>query len=105
MKKIRLLAGIVAMISGFALAQDKATTPTKAPPQLTAEQRAKMADAHEKMAACLRSNRPLGECHDEMMKSCQETMGTGGCGMMGGMWPTGQHGPHYGRAFQHGLTN
>ena len=105
MKKMRLLAGIVAMIGGFALAQDTATTATKAQLQLTAEQRAKMADAHEKMAACLRSNRPLGECHDEMMKSCQETMGTGACPMMGGMGPMAHHGSHYGRAFQQGQTN
>lgn len=32
------------------------------------EDRAKMAEAHEKMAACLRSNRPMKECRSEMGK-------------------------------------
>jgi hypothetical protein len=30
--------------------------------------REKMAEAHEKIAACLRSDRPIDECHDEMKK-------------------------------------
>jgi len=34
----------------------------------TKEMREKMAEAHEKMAACLRSDRPIDECHDEMKK-------------------------------------
>jgi hypothetical protein len=101
MKRIGLLLGMVAMLGGSALAQDKGTTPTKAPqtkaPQMTPEQRGKMADLHEKMAACLRSNRPISECHNDMMKGCQETMGAGGCPMMGGMGP---HGPHHGGATQ-----
>ena len=37
------------------------------------------------MAACLRSDRPLKDCHDEMMHACQKTMGPDGCPMMGGM--------------------
>ena len=100
MKRIGLLLGMVAMLAGSALAEDKGTTQTKAP-QMTTEQRGKMADLHEKMAACLRSTRPISECHDEMMKGCQETMGTGGCPMMGGM---GHHGPHHGGATQPGQT-
>lgn len=35
----------------------------------SAETRAKMADAHDKMAACLRSTRPISECHAEMKKA------------------------------------
>jgi hypothetical protein len=48
--------------------------------------RAKMASAHEQMAACLRSDRPMAECHDEMMKQHEmmhhghdEGMGMGDC--------------------------
>ena len=52
--------------------------------EMTTEQRKKMGDAHEKMAACLRSDRPMADCHDEMMKSCEEAMGTDSCPMMGG---------------------
>lgn len=53
---------------------------------LTKEQRAKMADVHQKMAECLRSERPISECRAEMMKGCKDTMGAEGCPMMG-------HGP------------
>ena len=34
----------------------------------SAEQRAKMAEHHERLAACLRSTRPIGECHAEMKR-------------------------------------
>src|SRR5690349_8902146 len=59
---------------------------TQAPkgPTMTTEQRQKMADAHEKMAACLRSDRPVPDCHDELMKSCKDAMGATTCPMMGG---------------------
>lgn len=103
MKRIGLLLGIVAMLGGSALAQDKGATPAKAP-QVTPEQRSKMADLHEKMAACLRSDRPLAECHDEIMKTCQETMGASNCPMMGAMGPMKHHGAHGGRAKQQGET-
>ena len=45
------------------------------------EHRAKMADAHEKMAACLRSTRPIDECHAEMKKACHESGHGGECSM------------------------
>jgi hypothetical protein len=44
------------------------TTPT--PP--TKEQREKMAQAHEKLAACLRSDRAIKECRQEVIKACQD---------------------------------
>jgi hypothetical protein len=78
MRKLGMLLGLALSLSGAAFAQGKG------PPQMTAEQRAKMATAHEQMAACLRTERPVAECHDELMKSCQEAMGTS-CPMMGGM--------------------
>lgn len=40
-------------------------------PAPSPEDRAKMAEAHEKMAACLRSNRPMKECRSEMKKAHQ----------------------------------
>ena len=43
--------------------------------------RAKMADAHQKMADCLRSTRPVKECRTEMKKSCEGMHGAGGCSM------------------------
>ena len=43
-------------------------------PAPTREQREKMAAAHEKIAACLRSDRPIDECHAEMMKMHEAMM-------------------------------
>ncbi len=49
--------------AGAALAADPGTS-TRPPP--SKEQREKMAEAHEKIAACLRSDKPIEECHAEM---------------------------------------
>lgn len=58
-------------------AEEKAPVPTK-------EVREKMAAAHEKMAACLRTETPFAECRTQMQKQCQQTMGEQGCSMMMG---------------------
>jgi hypothetical protein len=42
-----------------------------------------MAALHEQMAACLRSNKPVAECRNQMVKDCQEQLGTVDCPMMG----------------------
>ena len=93
MKNLMLALCMVGGLATAAMAADK--TEPKAP-AMTTEQRQKMADAHEKMAACLRSERPLADCHDEMMKSCKES---GGCPMMGGKG----HGKGHG-GMRHGET-
>jgi hypothetical protein len=44
--------------------------------------------AHEQLAACLRYEKPIAECHKEAMKHHDEMMGKKGCPMMdknGGM--------------------
>jgi len=49
------------------------------------EMREKMAAYHEQLAACLRSDKPMAECHKEAMKHHQEMMGgmsKEGCTMM-----------------------
>ena len=66
------------------------TTANPSPP--SKEQREKMAQAHEKMAACLRSDRPFPDCRQEMMQTCRDTMGGQGCGMMMGQGPMRGHG-------------
>jgi plasmid stabilization system protein ParE len=76
-----LVATTVALLGGPSLAAEEAP-PAPAPP--TAEQREKLAVAHEQMAACLRSEKPFTECHAEMHASCQQTMGAQGCPMMAG---------------------
>lgn len=44
-------------------------------PEPNPEARAKMAAAHERLAACLRSTRPIGECHAEMKRHHGAAMG------------------------------
>ena len=68
--------GLMQMTSMAADAPANAPAPTK-------EQRETMAKAHEKAAACLRTARPVGDCHAEMMQACGAVMGNQGCGMMG----------------------
>src|SRR5690349_18443392 len=53
--------------------------------EFTPEQRKGMAEVHEKMAACLRSDKSMEECHKEMKQTCEEKMGKDGCPMMAHM--------------------
>jgi len=57
--------------------------PAKPPAAPTAEQRQKMADIHQKMAECLRSDRPIADCRSEMAAGCHDVLGAGACPMMG----------------------
>lgn len=70
----------LAIGTGAAYAAD-APPPAHAAP--SKEMREKMATMHEQMAACLRSDKAVATCHEEMMKACRETMGDKGCPMMG----------------------
>jgi hypothetical protein len=51
-------------------------------PEPSKEQREKMALVHEKIAACLRSDRSFEDCHHEMQSSHAEAMGKEHCPMM-----------------------
>lgn len=73
MASIVLIAGASA---AFATDQPPDTAPSK-------EMREKMATLHEQMAACLRSDKVLSDCHAQMMKECSELMGQNDCPMMG----------------------
>jgi hypothetical protein len=84
--KITSLILLSMMVGGIALGAEKTKSSPKAKtPEVTAEQRANMAAVHEKMAVCLRSDKPIGDCRKEMMQSCTEMMGKDGCPMMGQM--------------------
>jgi hypothetical protein len=74
-------AAIVLAGATFAYAADQPAP--SAPPAPSKEMREKMATLHERMAACLRSDKPIAECHTEMRKNCQELMGKDGCPRMG----------------------
>lgn len=90
-----LLAAAGALLLGGAALAAEPVQPPPADP--TAEQRQKMAAIHDRMAACLRSERPFAECRAEMHASCQQTMGGAGCPMMGGgMGPGMMGGPMHG---------
>lgn len=88
-----LVASMVLLAGGAAFAADvppaNHATPSK-------EMREKMATLHERMAACLRSDKPIADCRSEMKKSCGEIMGKEGCPMMDGM--------HHGM-MDHGMMN
>ncbi len=77
-----ILWGLVAstMFSCVAVAAGEASAGPSVPSK---EVRAKMANLHEEMAACLRSEKSLSDCHSEMRKGCQQLMGDSGCPMMG----------------------
>jgi len=75
--------GIFCLLSLSSYAADKAPSPRVAGSKaanMTVEQRESMAKAHEQMAVCLRSDKDMTVCHDELMTSCR---GTDACPMMG----------------------
>lgn len=75
MKRMMIVVASV-MLSFCAHAADK---PATQKPQAgkaaewTKEQRETMAKNHESMAACLRSDKSIADCHDEMMKNCKDS--------------------------------
>jgi len=76
----RLVWGVVAscVMLGAVWAGDgpvSASGPSK-------EVREHMAGLHEQMAACLRSDKSVKDCHTEMMRGCKQ-LGKHSCPMMG----------------------
>ncbi|MGZ3721503.1 MAG: hypothetical protein ACXVA9_01150 [Bdellovibrionales bacterium] len=66
-------------------AHDHGKDKGKPHPPVTKEEREKMAANMDKMAACLRSDKPVDECHEEMHAGMKD----GSCPMMG------EHGKHH----------
>lgn len=73
-----LLAAILFASATFAAEMPPAreTDPSK-------ETREQMAAAHDAMAACLRSDKSLADCRNEMQTKCKKIHGEQGCPMMG----------------------
>ena len=65
--------------AGAAISADPAS---QSHPTMSKEQREKMATIHDQIAACLRSDKSVADCHKEAMKSCQDAMGKDWCSMM-----------------------
>jgi hypothetical protein len=76
--KIAITLALVSLVLAAGSLFGADTKPTK-------EDRQKMAEMHSKMADCLKSDKPMGDCQSEMMKSCKSMMGKEGCPMMGQM--------------------
>jgi hypothetical protein len=84
---------LVIMGASGAFAADPPTGSQAAPSK---EMREKMATLHEQMVACLRSDKPIADCHSQMMQGCQDTMGKHGCTMTGhGMMGSGPRRHHH----------
>jgi hypothetical protein len=75
--------GLIAALALASVSPAFAADPEKAAPsEPSPEVRQQMAAVHQKMADCLRFDRPIAECKAEMKKS-HEMMGERGCPMMG----------------------
>jgi hypothetical protein len=69
----------------------KNETSAKAP---SPEMRQKMAEMHQMMSDCLKSDKPMSECKQEMMKNCPMMKEGGHCPMMGEMDEMMGHSKH-----------
>jgi hypothetical protein len=90
------LAFILSGASGFAAETEKKPEDKHS---MTQEKRNQMADSMEKMAACMRSDKPMETCHDEMRQRCQDSEDS--CPMMGKMGK-GMHGMMMGKGMKNG---
>ena len=93
-KKMAGLCSVIALVANLSFAAEPSPKPGRMK-EPTKEQRQKMAELHEKMANCLKSDRAVSECRKEMMQSCKETMGNDGCPMGGMMHGKRGHGMHH----------
>jgi hypothetical protein len=69
-----LVAALCVLAVGAAVAADDSPSDMHhAPP--SKQDREQMAKLHEHMAACLRSDKTMRDCHEAVRKECQDTMG------------------------------
>lgn len=90
--KLNLLMAVLLMSTGAtrALAEDAKPADKKAAAEISKEERERMAVHHEKMAACLRSEKSVQACHEEMREACHSEKDS--CPMMGGKHGMGRGG-------------
>lgn len=89
MKSFVIFVAVVIISSPFAFGSgknNKATTKTVKSSwiSMSPETRTQMADMHQKMADCLKSDKSISECRDNMVANCP-MMKDGSCPMMGMM--------------------
>lgn len=97
MKQIFLIScAVLAFGSVGAAAEHDHSSAAMTHPEMTKDQRAQMATVHEQMAACLRSDKTMSACHDEMKTACSAKNGENGCPMMmDGMMGNGMMGKNH----------
>ena len=80
LRPLELMASLLLITGASAvLGAEPPATAHEAPSK---EMREKMAAIHEQMASCLRSDKPIADCHAEAMEHCRTMMGKEGCPMM-----------------------
>ena len=90
MKKLVVLFSMISLCASISLAEGSDMHGIM-DAKMTKEQREKMAAAHEKMAACLRTDKTMKDCHEEMKKACEANMGPDACPMMDHKGMMGHH--------------
>lgn len=82
MKKLVLLATAFLCVAGTQVLAADSDSKTKNEAIVNKETREQMAANHDKMAQCLRSDKSLEICRDEMHAECENMPGEYGCMMM-----------------------
>ena len=82
MKKYFVMISMALAYSIGAMAAESSLSQKDSQAGPSIETREQMAQAHEKMALCLRSDVSVQDCHQQMRQQCQDMKGHGGC-MMG----------------------
>ena|SRR3989338_830866 len=85
MEVVAMMVFAISMGTTALGAEKTKALPKRGSTEISVEQRKNMSTAHEKMAACLNSDKSFDSCQKEMMQTCQDTMGKDGCPMMGKM--------------------
>ncbi len=86
MSKILLIVGLLVVISEFSIGQQNVDQSKSEVTEVSKEARQKMAEMHQQMADCLKSDKTYLECHKNMMANCPMT-NEGSCPMMGSAMP------------------
>ena len=79
MKKIFILLGAVLFGSSLFAANSGPVVNYKKPSDPTTKERQYLASFHDKMATCLRSDRPFSDCHKEIVNNCMNGFGKNRC--------------------------
>jgi hypothetical protein len=68
------IAAVLTLLACTSFAAQE-TTQDKHPAPATKQEREQLATLHEHMAACLRSDKTMRECHEAARKECEDTLG------------------------------